>query len=209
MKLFDFPGSCSIGIHALLEESGASYEIEIVDLASFAQLSDGYKSINPKGKVPALLRDDGTLLTEFPAIAFWVAKAFPKAVLIGATLEEETRALELLDYIVGSVHMRGITFVIMPMKFLPGDEKHQETLRVFGRNQVKIGLENLSETLGDKPYLLGDFSIADAGLFYLLRMARERGIDLPENLAACLARISNRPAFAMALSRFEALRPRP
>ena len=208
MKLFDFPGSCSIGIHALLEESGASYELEVVDLASFAQKSAGYTSVNPKGKVPALLRDDDTVLTEFPAIAFWLAKTYPKAKLIGTTLEQETRALELLDYIVGSVHMRGITFVIMPMKFLPDDKHAQETLREFGRNEVKKGLAALSETLGDQPYLLGDFTIADVGLFYLLRMARESGIDLPANLDACLNRLSSRPAFATALSRFETLRNR-
>lgn len=209
MKLYDFPGSCSIGIHALLEESGVPYDIEVVNLASFAQRSVDYKSVNPKGKVPALLRDDGTVLTEFPAIAFWLAKTFPQAQLIGTTLEEKTRALELLDYIVGSVHMRGITFVIMPMKFLPNDENAQETLREFGRNEVINGLAALSETLGDKPYLLGDFTIADSALFYLLRMAQESGISLPANLEACLDRLSNRPAFAIALSRFEALRSRP
>ncbi|MGH1415844.1 MAG: glutathione S-transferase family protein [Pelagimonas sp.] len=208
MKLFDFPGSCSIGIHALLEETGASYELEVVDLASFAQKSDAYKSLNPKGKVPALLRDDGTVLTEFPAIAFWLAKTYPEARLIGSTLEQETRALESLEYIVGSVHMRGITFVIMPMKFLPDDKTAQKTLRAFGRNEVKKGVATLSDTLGDKPYLLGDFTIADAALFYLLRMVREVGIDLPENLDACLDRVSKRPAFASALSRFEALRGR-
>lgn len=209
MKLFDFPGSCSIGIHAILEETGASYEIEVVNLTAFAQRSEDYKSLNPKGKVPALLRDDGTVLTEFPAIAFWLAKTYPQAGLIGATLEEETRALELLDYIVGSVHMRGITFVIMPMKFHPDDEKAQATLREFGRSEVKKGLENLSETLADKPYLLGDFTIADAGLFYLLRMARESGIELPANLKTYLDRVSERPAFATALSRFEALQKHP
>lgn len=205
MKLYDYPGSCSIGIHALLEEIGVPYDIEVINLSARAQLSDEFKTVNPKGKVPALLRDDGTVLTEFPAIAFWLAKKFPDAGLMGNSVEDETRALELLDYIVGSVHMRGLTLVLMPMKF-HSEKACQDSLRRFGQSEVNKGLVTLGDTLGKNHYLLGDFTIADAALFYVLRMTREYGFELPGNLEVYFTRLSDRPAFATALARMKKLR---
>ena len=69
MKLYYAPGVCSIGIHVLLEEIGKPYELEAINLREGAQYKPEYASVNPKSKVPALVRDDGSLLTEYPAIA--------------------------------------------------------------------------------------------------------------------------------------------
>ena len=91
MKLFHYPGSCSLGIQILLEEIGLPYEVEVVNLKNREQFSQEFLSINPKGKVPALLRDDGSIITEFQSIAFWLAKKHPASDLIGQNIEEEAR----------------------------------------------------------------------------------------------------------------------
>lgn len=199
MKLFHFPGSCSLGILILLEEIGAPYEIEIIDLKNRAQLTPEFLSVNPKGKVPALIRDDGSVLTEFQSIALWLAKKFPEANLVGQSLEEEVRTLELMDHIVGSVHMRGVTFVIMPMKFMK-EKAAQDELQTFGLLEVEKGLKQLSETLGDRQFLLNKFSIADAALFYLLRFADGMAIEKPANLQSYFDRLKTRPSIAVALA---------
>ncbi len=59
MKLFYTPGACSIGIHLLLEEIGKPFELIAVKLAEGAHLQPAFKAVNPKSKVPALVRDDG------------------------------------------------------------------------------------------------------------------------------------------------------
>ena len=82
MKLFHAPGACSDGIVLLLDIIGVPYEIHELDVRKGDQRQPDYLAINPKGKVPALLRDDGRLLTEFPAIAFWLARKFPEAELL-------------------------------------------------------------------------------------------------------------------------------
>ena len=118
--------------------------------------------------------------------------------LAPADTTARARTIEALDFIVGSVHMRGFTFDKVPQKFLP-DEEGQATLRAHGRSEVNKGLKALSDILGDKEYLLGDFSAADAALFYVLEWAEEDGeYDTPANLQACLDRIKTRPAYAAA-----------
>ena len=74
MKLFLKPGSCSLASHIVLEEIGRPYDTETVDLAKKLTASGAdFWAINPKGYVPALLLDDGDLLTEGPAILQYLA----------------------------------------------------------------------------------------------------------------------------------------
>ena len=77
MKLFYAPGACSIGIHVLLEEIGKPYEGVAVNLREGAQHKPEFTAVNPKSKVPTLVDDEGTVRTEFPAIAYWLARTNP------------------------------------------------------------------------------------------------------------------------------------
>src|SRR6202044_1598815 len=120
MKLFYSPNACSMGIHLLLEEIGEPYQMEKVDFASGAQYKAPFVEINPKSKVPVLQLDNGSYLTEFPAIALYIARTKPAAKLLPAGVEAEVRALELLDYLIATVHMRGFTRIFRPALFAPG-----------------------------------------------------------------------------------------
>ena len=84
MKLYYMPGACSIGIHVLLEEIGKPYDVHKVDGAKQEQYGPDFVALNPKSKVPTLQRDDGSVLTEFPAIAVWLARKNPEAALLPA-----------------------------------------------------------------------------------------------------------------------------
>ena len=76
MKLYYMPGACSIGIHVLLEEICKPYDLQKIDGAKQEQYGPEFVKLNPKSKVPTLQRDDGSVLTEFPAIATWLARSF-------------------------------------------------------------------------------------------------------------------------------------
>jgi glutathione S-transferase len=197
MRLYHMPGACSQGIHILLEEAGVNYDLSIIDLARGQQLTPEFRAINPKGKVPALLRDDGTLLTEFQAIAFWIARRYPDARLLPADADGECRALELMDYIVATVHMRGYTMARMPKKFT--SDEGAEQLRITATLIYAEGVETLSRALGDQPYFLASFTIADAAAFYVLSWADMIGVTLPTNLTAFIERMRRRPAVERAL----------
>ncbi len=200
MELFHSPGSCSIGIRVLLEEIGAPYDLRIIDVKSGAQRRPEYLALNPKGKVPALRRPDGSLLTEFPAIALWLARAYPAAGLVPEGLEGETRALELIEYIVASLHMRGATFALVPQKFC-ADPAAQAELAAHGRAVVQAGFATLAERLAQADYLLGArFSVVDAAAFYLIGWHGRVGLDLDPVLAAYMARLKARPAVQRAMA---------
>ena len=199
MHFYTSPGSCGIGMRVLLEETGAPYEAHALNFAAKEQLEERYRAVNPKGKVPALVRPDGTLVTEFQTIAFWLADAFPEARLLPSDAEGRLRVMELLDYMVGSVHMRGFTFVIVPGKFTQSPDFQAEIV-AHGKAQIAIGFGNLSERLGGNAYLFGDFTVADGALFYMTRWAVDKGVDMPANIAAHHNRMLTRPAVQRAIA---------
>src|SRR5271165_5478110 len=107
MKLYMTPGSCSTGIHIILEEMELPFEAYIVNLPAGDHLRPDYVAINPKSTIPTLVRGDGTALTEVPAIAYWLGRTNPRANLWPDGIEAETRATEAMAYIVGTVHGQG------------------------------------------------------------------------------------------------------
>ena len=64
MKLYLSPAACSLAAHITLEEAALAYDTEVVDLRTRQLASGGdFTQVNPKGYIPALLLDDGELLT--------------------------------------------------------------------------------------------------------------------------------------------------
>jgi glutathione S-transferase len=196
MKLFYFPNTCSLGIHVLLEETGKSFELAKVDFSKQAQYSPEYVAINPKSKVPALLLDDGRLVTEFPAIAFYLGRKFG---LLSADVDVQTKALEILDYLIATVHMRGFTRIFRPENFSP-TPADKETVQQTGRDTILQGFKILEPVLGAQDYILGEFSVVDGALFFLEHWAVHRAqLTLPPVFAAHLQRMLGRPAVQRAL----------
>ena len=200
MKLFYTPGTCSMGIHAILEEIGKPYDLEKVDLAAQAQHAPAFKAINPKSKVPTLMRDDGSVLTEFPAIALWLARTNPQAGLLPDDPDAQARAFEAMDYVVATIHMQGFTRMVRPGNYTPNEADH-EAVKAKGREIFETGLKLMDSALGGKDYVAGAFSVADAALFYVEYWAAARmKMELPANCAAHFARMKTRPAVARMLA---------
>ena len=193
MKLYFSPGACSIGIHILLEDIGKPYEVERVNLAEGQQYGPDYKAVSPKSKIPALSRDDGSVLTEYGAIATWLARTNPSAGLIPHDPDAEARALEAMDYAVGTIHMQGFARIARPGNFSP-DEAQKEAVQARGREIFSNGLRILAEKLGDKTWVAGDYSIGDSAVFYVCNWAPRAGTELPAPLAGHFARMKERPA---------------
>jgi glutathione S-transferase len=200
-KLFYSPGSCALGIHVLMEEIGAPFELAKVNLAAREQFSPDYVKINPKSKVPALMRDDGSVLTEWPAIATWLALNHSEKGLLSLEKEELARTLEAVDYVCASLHMQGFTRVWKPEAFSP-NEADKDAVKARGQEIIDKGLAWFDSVLAGKDYLGGkSLSIADAALFYLEFWVAERlKQKLPTHVGAHYARMRARPAVAKALS---------
>jgi glutathione S-transferase len=193
MKLYYAPGACSIGIHVLLEEIGKPYEVERVNLQQGEQYQPNFTGINPKSKVPTLIRDDDSILTEYPAIAYWLAKSNPFANLLPDDIDQQARALELMDYAVATIHMQGFARQFRTSNFTP-NPADEDTVKARGKEIIEKGFALLDKALDGRDYAVGTFSIADSAIFYVEFWSKRIGMTLPSNCAAHLQRMLDRPS---------------
>lgn len=179
LKFYMTPGSCSTGIHILLEELEQVFAVYIVNLPKGDNLTADYLAINPKGTIPTLVRDDGTALTDFLTIAWWLAKSFPKKGLIPDDAEAELRVLEVLNYAVNTIHGHGFTRIFTTDRYA-SEQSEQERVKKQGEILVKKGFTYINRLLSPSGFVVDHFSIADVALFYNEFWAQRLGIKLPE-----------------------------
>jgi glutathione S-transferase len=196
LKLFLKAGACSLSPHIVLEESGLPYETEAVDLKTKITASGAnFLEINPKGYVPALMLDNGVLLTEGPAIVQYIADQAADRKLAPANGSIERYQVQGWLTLIGTeIHKSFSTF------FNPAASDDWKA-------GVKVKLESrlslVNAHLAGKSYLMGDaFSVADAYLFTVLRWAPVAKLDLAQwpEIVAFQARMAARPAVQEALA---------
>jgi len=195
MKLYYSPGACSLSPHIVLLETGLPFTTEKTDLKSKkTEKGVDYFTVNPKGSVPALLLDNGQVLTEGPAIVQYIADLKPDSGLAPrAGTFERYRLMEMLNYISSEVH-KSFTPLFNPSASADWKKAALENL---GRK-----FDWLSSHIGNKKFLMGDdFTVADAYLFTVLRWSGHAGIELGKwpVLAAYHARVGHRSKVQEAL----------
>jgi len=194
MKLYYAPGACSLGIHVLLEEIGEPYETVKLDLRGGETQRPPYTDINPKGKVPLLVRDDGRHVTEYPVIAHYLAESYPEASLLPDDEEAKLRAAEVTDYCVATIHMQGFSRVFRPSAFAPSESDHP-AVKAFGRQIMEKGFGIVERGMAGQDWVAGKYSYADSALFYVAYWATKHvGITLPPACAAQFDHMLARPA---------------
>jgi glutathione S-transferase len=192
MKFYMTPGSCSTGIHILLEELELTFEVYLINLMAGDHLKPENLAVNPKATIPTLVRDDGSAITEFQAIAWWLARRYPKAKLLPEDIDGEMRVIETLDYVVGTIHGQGYTRIFTTDNYSSNEAEH-EAIQARGREIVAKGFAVMNKVLEGKDYVVGNFSIADAALFYVEFWADKIKLELPPNCLAHYRRMLQRP----------------
>jgi glutathione S-transferase len=197
MKLYYSPGACSLAVHIVAREAGVPIELVQVDLATH-RTRDGrdYHEVNPRGYVPALVLDDGTVLTEVAALVQYLADLKP-----AAGLAPEPGTMERVK-----LHM-WLTFISSELhkQFSPWlwhDDTAESTVRAV-KDKIATRFDELDRKLASQPYLLGDrFSVADAYAFAIINWVNFLKMDLVTYpaLAEYLRRISARPKVQEALA---------
>jgi glutathione S-transferase len=198
MKFYMTPGSCSTGIHILLEELELPFEVYLVNLMAGDQHKPEYLAINPKATIPTLVKNDGAAITEFQAIAWWLARSYPKAKLLPEALDAEIRVLEALDYVVGTIHGQGYTRIFTTSNYSSNEAEHEQ-IKQRGYEIVTKGLALMNDLLAGQDYLAEHFSIADAALFYVEFWADKIKLELPANCLAHYQRMLTRSAVRQVL----------
>ncbi|MEY3487885.1 MAG: glutathione transferase GstA [Pseudomonadota bacterium] len=195
MKLYYSPGACSLSPHIVLHEAGLAFTAEMASTKTH-QLKDGtdYFSINPLGYVPLLVLNDGTQLSEGPAIVQYIADQVPDKQLAPANGSMARYQLQsLLNFISTELH-KGFSPLFNPAT--PADYKPAVIEKLLSR------MAWIDGQLDGKPYLMGDtFTVADAYLFTVTGWGAYVKVDLSgfANISAHRARVAARPAVQAAL----------
>jgi glutathione S-transferase len=200
MKLYFSPGACSLSPHIVSRELGLPVELVKVDTkAGRTAAGADYKAINPKGAVPALQLDDGSVLTEGAVIVQYLADQRPDARLLPAAgSAQRYKVQEWLNYIASDLH-KGCSPLFSRVL-------SDEVKAVF-RTTLEGRLAWVATQVGER-FLLGDYGVADAYLFTILAWSPHVGIDLKKwpALQAYFERVGARPAVKAALAAEQAAR---
>lgn len=199
MKLFYAPGVCSLSPHIVLREAGLPFDLVTTDIRAKTMAGGAdYRSVNPLGYVPALLLDDGTLLTELPAIVQFIADRVPEKNLAPpAGSLARTRMQAWLSFVATELH-RNCTPILNPTLANAVGEAGQAAFR----ERLATRLAHLDRHLADNDYLLGpDVSVADSYAFVVTGWTPRVGIDPAAypNIQRFRERMLARPAVAAAM----------
>lgn len=201
LKLFYSPGSCALASHIALEEAGADFELELVKLGEQQQRTPEYLALNPKGRVPALVTDQG-VITENPAILGYVAATHPKAGLMPKDPFAAAQVQAFNAFLCATVHP---TFAhkFRPYRYADDPAAHAAmAAKVPSVLDKHFGL--VEEMLSDgREWVHGDYSTSDPYLFNFARWRQRDGMGTPAShplVRAHIKRMQARPAVQRALA---------
>ncbi len=195
MKLYFSPGACALASQIVLRETELKFDLVKVDLKNKTTNEGDFRSVNPKGYVPALKLDNGEVLTEGTAILQYLCDQRADRKLLPANgTHERYRAIEWLNYVATELH-KGIGILFSPLI------KDEAT-----RNGIVDGLhakfEFVDQRLAKNQFVLGSsFSAVDAYLYNILRWPAYLKIDMAKYKAigAFMERVEARPTVRASL----------
>jgi len=145
LTLYFAPGASSMAPHIALNEIGVRFDAKPVSLARKENREPAFLAINPEGKVPTLVLDNGTVLTEVAGILFYLGRRFPEAELLPSDIEAQAQIVSWMSFIASSLH----------------------PARRQGLEHAMSIYAIADQRLGGADWAVGDYSIADIHLFRL------------------------------------------
>ena len=196
MKLYYAPFSCALSPHIVLRELNLPFTLERMDYATKkTDTGQDYVAINPKGYVPALQFDDGTLLTEGPAITqYLVDKYAPGSLAPLPGTMERAQVNSYLTFIGTELH-KPWSALFSPA--IRSDERASVVAKLYRI----LGL--IEDSLADgRSYLTGSsFTLADIYLFVVQNWDSFTNVDISmfRHVKAHAGRIAARRATQAAM----------
>lgn len=195
LTLYYFPQLVSMATHVVLEEIGVVYETRLVDVMKGENKQPAYLAINPAGQMPALVLDDGTILTETLAILDYLAGSFPERHLAPTDLIERARWLATMSRIASAMHT-SFTRAVRP-DLVVDDPAAHEAVKAGARVRYQRNLEEMERLATGGKWLLGEqYTTADAHALVLYNWGVRGGFPMADfpNLTAWKDRMLTRPA---------------
>ena len=200
MKLYGSKNSRSLRCAWALEEAGATYDYQRVNMMKGEGHSPAFKAINPAGKIPVLTDGDMTL-TESAAIVMYVADKFPDGSLMPRVAVQRAEVFRWIFYVVSEVEPH--LWAIAQHRFALPEDKRVPAVEPTCVWQLQRALRVLEKTLAARSFIAGDaFSAADILATHCMTWALSAKLEgVGEVSHAYIERMRARPAFQLAVSR--------
>lgn len=204
MIFYYAPRTVAVAAHIALEEAGAKYEARRLDFSVTEQRSNDYLQVNPKGRVPALVTDEG-IITETPAILAFIAQLYPARKL--APLHSPflfAKMQEFNCYLCATVHVahahkvRGTRWVDDPAAIEAMKKKVPQTMS----DCFRLIEDGMLKT----PWVMGaDYSVADIYLYTVAQWLEGDGVDINDfpNVADHTRRMRNNASVQKVLALYQ------
>jgi glutathione S-transferase len=188
MKLYFSPLACSLASRITAYETGADIQFIEVD----PDLPDGghaqLRAVNPLAQVPALVLDDGRVITENAAVLQYLGDG----VLVPRDRDERTRLHEWLSFIGTELHKT----VYVPLL----DKKANDGAKAYALSKAPARIAALAAWLDGRAFALSEFSVADAYLVAVTNWSTVTPVELPPPVVAYRARMHERPSVRRAMA---------
>lgn len=204
LKLYYAPGACSTASHIGLEESGAAYDSQALSFAKAEQRAPEYLAINPRGRVPALVIDEGTIVENTAILDYVAGRHAPH--LMPSDPVGRARAISLMAWFSNNVHP-AFTHVGRPERFATDVATH-DNIKATGRENFLAALREIDGMLAGKTWILGDaFSVVDGYALVFYGWGKRIGLPVEElkNYTAWKDRMLARPAVRRVLEREQSI----
>lgn len=175
-KLYTMPGTCALAPHIALEWIGEPYELEVMKHGQHREPE--YLKVNPKGKVPALVLEDGRVLTEAAAILTYLTDRYPQANLgMGNDPYERYQLEEWLSYMTSEVHADFAPH-FAPQKFID-DQSQYDAVRQATYQRLRQHYTTLDQRI-EKHLLAPGRTVVEPYLYVLTRWVDQTPMEIAD-----------------------------
>ncbi len=196
MIFFYAPNACSFASHLALEHVGAEYEAHRLDFSRNQQRDDEYLKMNPKGRVPALMTDQG-LLTENIAILAYLAQTYPESNIAPVNDPFQFARVQAFNsYLSSTVHVAH-AHNYRGYRWVEADDTHSiEAMKAKVPNTMSECFEMIESTMIEGPWVMGEsYTICDMYLFTICQWLEGDKVDINHfpKVAALFQRMNEDP----------------
>jgi maleylacetoacetate isomerase len=199
VKLYSyFRSSAAFRTRIALNLKGLSYDMTFVHLTKDGghQFNPDYRAINPQMKVPSLVLDNGTILTQSMAIIEYLDETHPQPPLLPSDPVARAKVRAMAQLIACEIHPLNN---LAPLRYLKHVLHHEQAdIDAWYHHWVLQGFEALETMVGPGPYMAGDqVTLADVCLAPQMYNARRLKVPLDNfpKLVAIDAALAKIPAF--------------
>jgi glutathione S-transferase len=176
-------GSCSLAPHIVLEEIGEPFSLAMISTDRGDAQTDAFKKVNPKGRVPVLMKGDFSL-TEAPAILFYLAHLSQQTFLMPTGDHGLIRAVEWFNWLSGTVHSIA-TRMIWRAEYFTADAEHTASIKMKGFEHLHSAHTMVEERMRGKAWVINDsYSVVDPYLLVFYRWGNRMKINMKDQYPA-------------------------